>query len=146
MRIEDAPMKLLMLAGFIALTLLSCGKPDPVDQVRFYRQKYEIDTQWAHSAKTKDLTFEISVQNKSGGKNLQELTLVVEAVAVNDKVLWQEQIEFDVSGVGNFATETKLYKRNVDVEDIHDVKARLAPVGEDEKWKTYTEFMRIKRN
>jgi len=140
-------MKRLISAATAAIFLMACGAPDPFDEVRAFRRDYKPEFDFSISDEQSELVFEIKVQNTSGGRNLQEVTFLAQAYDGDDQVIWSELIEFDTSGIGNYATESEQYKRAIEnAAEIQAFNVTLAPDTEGEDWKSFTEFMRVKRN
>lgn len=139
-------MRTIFALIVVALTAQSCTILSEEDYVRKYRSEYKIDFDFTVSEKENALTYEISLQNMSGGKNLQEVTLLVDAFDANDKVIWNKQLEFDVTGVGNYATETRQFRDEFEAApQVAGLSVYLAPDDEGSDYKNYTEFMRIAR-
>jgi len=140
-------MKKLILACSLLGLMVACHLTTPEDEVREARHKYKLTLKdFIISEESNELTYEIEVQNQSGGAKLQELTLITSAYDKDMKVIWSKQFEFDVTGLGDFATKTTAFKEVLEIApQIDSLQVILAPDLEGEEYKNYREFKRIVR-
>lgn len=133
----------LILATFGLLW--ACAKPSPQDMVRKHRREYNISFEFIVSSEGDDVSLAIEVQNNSGGKNLQELTVILKGFDGEDKVLWEKQTVLDVTGLGNYATKEISIKENIPgaSANLQGFDISLAPDSEGSGFEQYREFMRV---
>jgi len=132
----------LLLASLILLW--SCSKPTPEDMVRKYRREYAITFDFVVSS-SDDVSIEVEVQNKSGGKNLQDLTVIIKGFDENDAVIWERTEVLDVTGIGNYASEKFSFKENLPEasQNLQALDVSIAPDQPGSGFENYREFMRI---
>ncbi|CAM2067310.1 hypothetical protein SCOR_18165 [Sulfidibacter corallicola] len=137
-------IRFLILAG-LAACVAACSGPNPFDEVRAARRQYKTTLDFSVSKETDEITYEVNVQNLSGGTKLQELTVVVEAFDEGKNVFWKKKRELDVTGLGNYATKTLQFKDTAEgaSEKLAYFNVRLAPDDESSDYKSYKEFMRV---
>ena len=130
---------------FMLLLLpLACSKPDPIQELRQLRGKYKIEYDQTISDTSGEVTYEIRVQNLSNSKKLQELTVIVETLDKDKKVLWSKVRELDITNLGNYATKDFQFKDALeDTTVIEYFQVRLAPDDEGSDYLNYKEFMRV---
>lgn len=137
-------MKNLLICLTMASLLVGCGQPSAEDVVRGLRRGYELNIELLPSAERAEIVYEVAVTNKSGKKELQELTLIARAYDEANNEIWKKQFEFDVTGIGNYATEKTSYKESfADAGKIATYDIALAPDNEGSGYEKYTEFMRV---
>ena len=136
--------RFLSLLAILALCF-ACHVPNKEDEIRAARGKYKLGLDFSVGKEDNTVTFEVDVQNLSGGTTLQELTVVAKAYNEAEEVFWEKQMELDVAGLANYGTKKLQFK-----ETIPDASAnlaafdvRLAPDDANSKYKSYKEFMRI---
>ena len=130
---------------FMLLLLpLACSKPDPIQELRQLRGKYKIEYDQTISDTSGEVTYEIKVQNLSNSKKLQELTVIVETLDKDKKVLWSKVRELDITNLGHYATKDFQFKDALeDTTVIEYFQVRLAPDDEGSDYLNYKEFMRV---
>ena len=134
--------KLIVPAGLFFL--VACGAPDPADEVRKLRRQYKLRIDLTVNSQL-EATYEIEVQNLSGGKNLQEITVWVRLLEDQEKALWYARKELDVSDVGNYATKKFSFKETIpgEAEAYQFFDVIPAPDDPDSNFKEYKEFRRV---
>ncbi len=138
-------MKKLILASALLCLTVACHLTTPEDEVREARHKYKLTLKdFITSTETNELTYEVEVQNQSGGANLQELTLITSAYDKDEKEIWTKQIEFDVTGMGNMSIKKLPFKQVLEnANEIDSLLVKLAPDDEGSDFKKYMEFKRV---
>lgn len=129
----------------ISLTMLwSCSQPSAHDMVRQYRREYPFTFQFIVSS-SDELSVSIDIQNKSGDKNLQDITVIVEASDEAGNVFWTKTKVLDVTGLGNYATKEITFKETVPESSakLQGLNIYIAPDGPDSGFEKYREFMRV---
>jgi len=137
-------MRISQACGFLAL-LIACGAQiDPNDEIRMFRQKFKLDFDYIVSPPPKeDVTYEIKVQNLAGNLRLHDLTVLVEAIDMDQNVLWNRQHTLDVSEIAHHASGSFGFKVHPDSpRDIFRIKVRLAPDDDGAPFMDYREFQR----
>jgi len=134
----------LWIASPILLGLCVCGsKPDPFDEVRKYRRQYEQSFDWSISNETKELIYEISVQNKAGTLKLQDLTLIVEALDEQKNPIWKKTLTLDVSQIGKHGSKSYQFRQKIDrAQEVQYFNVSLAPDHDGTDFMNYKEFAR----
>ncbi len=139
-------MKKLAVLMLITFALISCKAPDPYDEVRTHRRKFKLELDISVSEEG-EAAYEIKVQNNSGGKNLSDLTVLVRLMDAEKKELWTTQKILDVSGLGNYATESFPFKEQIPPEaakyEFFDVV--LARDDQDSDFMSLREFKRVSK-
>lgn len=125
--------------------LLSCGNPSPEDMVRKYRREYDITFDFIVGKTNDEVTMSVEVQNKSGGKNLQDLTVIIKAFDQNENVMWEKMETLDVTGLGNYASKEIPVKETIPnaSEQLGALDIVIAPDNPGSGFEKYREFMRI---
>lgn len=124
--------------------LISCGKPDPYDEVRNYRRQYKLEYDFTVSDENQELGLEIRVQNLAGKLKLQDLTVDIEALDGEQRVIWSSRESLDVSAIGKLSTKSFEFFETLDNADrLEYLNVTLAPDGPDSDFKTYKEFIRV---
>lgn len=134
----------IVLALVMIANLANCQRITEEDKVRKARRLYEVTQDF--TVDTEDnVSVEMKVQNKSGGKTLQEITFNAEAVDAQDQVFWSEQFVLDVTGLGDMATKTEILKWQVPDANakLDGLRVVMAPDNEGSNYKSYKEFMRV---
>ena len=135
-------MKYCFLTAMAMMTL-ACSKPDPFDGVRELRRQYKLELDFTVSDETGEVTYEIKVQNLSGKTELQEITVLVEALDDQQKPFWDKLVELDVSGLGSYASKSFAHKDAIaDTQKLAYFNVSLAPDDKNSNFKDYKEFMR----
>lgn len=129
----------------ILMLLMACGaQVDPTDEIRNLRRQYQLDFDYIISPPPKqEVTYEIKVQNLAGTLKLQDLTVLVEAIDMDQHVLWHRQHTLDISQIAHHASGSfgfKVHPENT--RDIFRIKLRLAPDDPDAPFANYREFQR----
>ncbi len=129
----------------VAFILISCSVTTPEDEVKKFRTLYKIDKiDFTVSDVSGEVTYEVKVQNNSGGDNLHELTCIVEAMDEDQKTFWSKKVELEVGGLGNYGTRDFQFKDEVPgAEKIAYFNVTPAPHDKDSDYKTYREFKRV---
>ena len=124
-------MKINQFLGFLSLILLiSCGgQSDPNDEIRALRRQFKLDFDYVISPPPRqEVTYEIKVQNLAGKLRLHDLTVLVEAIDMDQNVLWHRQHTLDISQVAHHASGSFSFKIRPDnTKDIFRIKLGLAP-------------------
>lgn len=134
-----------LLIPMSLIFIIACNSgPDPTDQVRAARRQYTLDSDFTVSDEKQTLTYELIVTNNAGSNKLEELTIIVEAMDEDKNVIWSDQEELDVSGIGHYATEKFARKKEIEgIDKLAYFSFHLAPDDEDSDYKYYGEFMRV---
>jgi len=133
---------------FVAISvLLSCGNPSPQDMVRKYRREYDITFDFIVGKTNDEVTMSVNVHNQSGGKNLQDLTVLIKAFDQNENVMWEKQETLDLAGLGNYASKEIALKETIPnaSEQLSALDIVIAPDNPGSGFENYREFMRIAR-
>ena len=141
-------MKKVTIAALL-LSLVACKGPDPFDLVREARRGYNLELDMAWSEASGEVTYEIKVQNQSGGEKLHEITVFVSVMDTDQKPIWSKQHTLDVTGLGNYANKSFTYKEAVPDPSAFGAfeyqAVKLAPDDKDSDFKNYKEFKRVAR-
>lgn len=134
------------LAACLLLTAVACSKPDPNDKVRLLRRDFKIEpADFIVDPNTDEIKIDLPVQNLTGGKELLDLTILIEAFDAEGNVFWSKRETLDVSHVGNYSTEH--YNFTFPVENANEkldaLNIRLAPDNDGSGYEQYREFMRV---
>jgi hypothetical protein len=134
----------LLIAAILLVGLANCQRITEEDKVRKARREYVMSQEFTVDSADK-LSIELKVQNKSGGQNLQEITVIAEAVDADGNIFWTKQFEVDVTGLGEMASKTEIFSWTVPESNakMDGLKLYLAPDGPDSDYKTYKEFVRV---
>ena len=139
-------MKWFWSVSFL-LAFVACSQPDPYDEVRILRRKYQLNLQIAVND-AGEATYEIEAVNQTGSSDLQDLTVLVRLIGDDQKtILWQSQKELDLSGVREYQTKTFPYKEQVPMEAVNYSYFDVIPAPDDAEsnFKNYPEFLRVSR-
>lgn len=134
-------LSLLALAAFC----FACHVPNKEDEIRAARGKYKLSLDFSVGKEDDTVTFEVDVNNLSGGTTLQELTVVAKAYDQDEQVFWEKQMELDVAGLANYGTKKLQFKETIPEASVKldAFNVLLAPDDPSSNYKNYKEFMRI---
>ncbi len=134
--------KLVLLAGL--LLAVTCS-PDPLDRVRELRRRYKLNIDLTIN-ETLQATYEIKVQNLTGSKELQEITVLVRLLDEKKEALWTSQKKWMFRPWRTTRPKPSSFKETVpgDVEKNYSYFDVVpAPDLEGDGYKEYKEFKRV---
>jgi len=113
------------------------------------RRGYHLDLDLAWSEVSGQVTYEVKVNNLSGGEKLHEITVDVTVMDSEKNSIWSERKTLDVAGLANYGSKSFSFK-----EDVPDPGAfgkfeyqavTLAPDDPASDFLNYKEFKRVAR-